>query len=288
VCDTARGETTCNNCGLVIEEYMVDMGPEWRTYTAEDRKNRSRVGSPISYAIHDKGLSTMICRGNRDAKGRKLSLRRRIEVYRLRKWQKRTRIRNIRERTLVRALSALNRLVSQLGIPRSIKEEAAIIYRRAWDNGLSRGIAMEILVAAALYTACRTRRIPRTLDEIAEKAHISKKQLGQWFRRLVRKMKISIPLCEPMDFISRFSTELKLSGKVAGRAIELLEDAKEEGITTGKVPTGLAATALYIAGILENERRTQREISRVGQVTEVTVRNRYKEFVENLEIEVMP
>jgi transcription initiation factor TFIIB len=146
---------------------------------------------------------------------------------------------------------------------------------------------MEILVAAALYTACRTRRIPRTLDEIAEKARISKKQLGQWFRRLVRKMKISIPLCKPMDFIPRFSTELKLSGKVAGKAIELLEDAKAEGITTGKVPTGLAATALYIAGILEDERRTQREISRVGQVTEVTVRNRYKEFVENLAIDVM-
>jgi transcription initiation factor TFIIB len=152
---------------------------------------------------------------------------------------------------------------------------------------MSRGISMEVLVAAALYTACRIRRIPRTLEEVAEKSHISKKQLGQWFRRLARKMKISIPLCKPIDFVLRFSNELKLSAKVTSRAIELLENAKDAGITTGKVPTGLAATALYIAGILEDERRTQQEISRVGQVTEVTVRNRYKEFVENLEIEVM-
>ncbi len=262
------------------------MGPEWRSYTAEDRKKKCRVGSPVNYAIHDKGLSTMICGRNRDASGRKFSPRRRIEAYKLRKWQKRTRICNIRERNLVHALSELNRLANQLSIPRSTKEEAAIIYRKAGDNGLSRGITMEVLVAAALYTACRARKIPRTLDEIAEKSHTSKKHIGSWFRRLIRKLKISIPISKPMDFISRFSNELKLSGKVSSRAIELLEDAKEEGITYGKVPTGLAATALYIAGILEDERRTKREISRVGQVSEVTVRNRYKEFVENLEIDV--
>jgi transcription initiation factor TFIIB len=178
-------------------------------------------------------------------------------------------------------------LASQLGVPRSTKEEAVIIYRKAVDKRLSRGINLETLVAAALYTACRARRIPLTLDEIAEKSDTSKKHIGSWFRRLVRRIKISIPISKPLDFVSRFSNELKLSGKVESRAIELLEDAKEEGITHGKVPSGLAATALYIAGILENERRTRREISRVGHVTEVTIRNRYNEFVENLDIEIM-
>ncbi len=287
MCDETRGEITCNRCGLVIIEHIIDLGPEWRSYTTEDRMKKSRVGSPINYSIHDKGLSTMICWRNRDAKGRKFSPRRRIEAYKLRKWQKRTRIRNVRERNLIRALRELNRLASQLSIPRSTKEEAVIIYRKAVDKGLSRGINMETLVAAALYTACRARRIPRTLDEIAEKSQTSKKHIGSWFRRLVRKMKISIPISKPVDFISRFSNELELSGRVISRAIELLEEAKEEGITNGKVPTGIAATALYIAGILEDERRTKREISRVGQVTEVTVRNRYNEFVENLEIEIM-
>ena len=70
------------------------MGPEWRSFTAEDRMKKSRVGSPINYSIHDKGLSTMICMRNQDANGRKFSPRRRIEAYKLRKWQKRTRICN--------------------------------------------------------------------------------------------------------------------------------------------------------------------------------------------------
>jgi transcription initiation factor TFIIB len=49
---------------------------------------------------------------------------------------------------------------------------------------------------------------------------------------------------------------------------------------------GAAAAALYIASIQENERRTQRDVSEAAKVTEVTVRNRYKEFQERLNLEI--
>ena len=69
---------------------------------------------------------------------------------------------------------------------------------------------------------------------------------------------------------------------------EILEAARAKGITAGKDPTGLAAATLYIASIQESERRTQREIAAVARVTEVTVRNRYKEMVRvlNLQVEI--
>ena len=149
------------------------------------------------------------------------------------------------------------------------------------------GISVEVMVAAVLYAACRIRKNPRTLDEVAKKARISKKILGQWFLRLIKRLNLSVPLYRPLDFIPRFSSELKLSDKVSRRAIEILKDAKEEGITTGKTPTGLAAVALYFAGELEDERRTTIEIAKVGQVTDVTIRNRYKDLVKNLAIEVI-
>ncbi len=286
ICDDARGEIICNNCGLVIEEHMMDLGPEWRSYTAEERKKRSRVGSPVNYSIHDKGLSTMIGRENKDIYGKKLAPSRRAEIYRMRKWQRRTRTHSSRERNLIQALSELDRLASQMGIPRSIKEEAAIIYRKALEKRMSRGTTIEIMVAATLYAACRIRKIPRTLDETAEHSRTNKKQLGQCFRQLVRLVDVAIPISTPINFISRFSNELSLTGKASGRAIKILNNAKKAGITAGKDPTGLAAAALYISGILEDERRTQREIARVARVTEVTVRNRYKELVKNLQIAV--
>ncbi|MDO8055382.1 MAG: transcription initiation factor IIB, partial [Candidatus Hermodarchaeota archaeon] len=49
---------------------------------------------------------------------------------------------------------------------------------------------------------------------------------------------------------------------------------------------GLAAASLYIASIQEGERRTQREIAEISRVTEVTVRNRYKELVRELGLKV--
>ncbi|MHA1790693.1 MAG: transcription initiation factor IIB, partial [Candidatus Helarchaeota archaeon] len=64
------------------------------------------------------------------------------------------------------------------------------------------------------------------------------------------------------------------------------ELAKEKGLTAGKDPTGLAAAAIYIVAIQEGERRTQREIAKIAHVTEVTVRNRYKELVKKLHLRV--
>ena len=60
--------------------------------------------------------------------------------------------------------------------------------------------------------------------------------------------------------------------------------AKEERLTIGKDPKGMAAAAIYVASILTGARRTQLEIARTARVTEVTVRNRYKEMVEKLQI----
>jgi transcription initiation factor TFIIB len=50
---------------------------------------------------------------------------------------------------------------------------------------------------------------------------------------------------------------------------------------------GVVAAALYISSILSSERRTQREVADVAGVTEVTIRNRYKELAENLDIDII-
>ncbi|MHA1700403.1 MAG: transcription initiation factor IIB, partial [Promethearchaeota archaeon] len=138
----------------------------------------------------------------------------------------------------------------------------------------------------SIYAACRSRKIPRTLEEITKFSRMSKKEIGRCYRLLLRELGIRIPLASPIDFITRFGAELKVSGIAQRKAIKILEQAKKLGITIGKDPTGLAAAALYISTLKEGERRTQREIAEVAHVTEVTVRNRYKELAEFLQISV--
>ncbi len=284
--DVHKGDKICRNCGTIVDDKMIDDGPEWRAFTSEERSKRSRVGSPTSITIHDKGLSTQIGWEDRDVYGKKLSPKRRAQIYRLRKWQIRTRVHSSIDRNLAYAMSELDRLSSQLGLPKSVNETAASIYRKAIEQRLIRGRSIEAMIGAVAYAAARIRRVPRTLDEMSEHSRISKKELGRCYRLIVRQLNIKIPLANPSDYIVRFSAELRLSGRTAKKAIELLDRAKEHNLTAGKDPTGLAAAAIYIAGITEGERRTQREIAETATVTEVTVRNRYKELVRELEITV--
>lgn len=286
VYDEFRGEYICTETGEVVEDKVVDQGPEWRAFTPEEREKRSRSGSPLSPTIHDGGLSTMIDWRDRDASGKKLELKRRLEVMRWRKWQIRTRIQNSIDRNITQAATELERIADQLGLPRSVKEHAATIYRQAVEKGVVRGRAVESVVAAALYAACRIFKIPRTLDEISQYTKTSKKEVARCYRLLVRELDIKIPIADPADFVSRIAAALGLSGNVIKKAIAIIQEAKTKGLTAGKDPVGLAAAAVYTAAQIYGERRTQKDVAQVAGVTEVTVRNRYKELIQYLKIKV--
>lgn len=285
--DSSRGEVTCSQCGIVIQSKMIDSGPEYRAFNSEEQAKRARVGSPMSYMIHDKGLSTMVGLEDTDIYGKRLSPSRRAQVYRLRKWQTRSRVHSASDRNLSVAMSELERLSSQLGIPRSVKETASVVYRKAIEGRLIRGRSIEAMTSAALYASTRIRRVPRTLDEVAEQSRITKKDLARCYRLLIKELEIKIPVPDPADYIVRFGAQLRLSGGTTRIAIDLLKEAKSKNLTAGKDPTGLAAATLYIAGIVEGERRTQKEIAKTATCTEVTVRNRYKELVKKLNIEIV-
>ena len=281
-----RAELVCAECGFIINDKIMDMGPEWRAFDQEQRERRGRVGAPMTFTIHDKGLSTMIDWRDRDSHGKDLTPKRRAQIYRLRKWQRRIRVSDATERNLAFALSEVDRMSSHLGLPRNVREAAAVIYRRAVEERLIRGRSIEGVAAAALYAACRECKVPRTLDEIAEVSRVSKKEIGRSYRFISRELLIHLRPTSPVDYIPRFGSELGLSGEAQSKAIELLKEATKKGLTSGRGPTGVAAAAIYIASVFCGERRTQRDVADVARVTEVTVRNRYKELCEKLGLDV--
>ena len=284
--DYSRAELVCGSCGLVLDEDIIDHGPEWRAFDSEQREKRARTGAPMTYTIHDKGLSTVIGWKNRDSYGKAIPTRNRAQLYRLRKWQRRTRISNATERNIAIALSELDRMASSLGLPRTVRETAAMIYRKAASKKLVRGRSIEGVATAALYAACRQCHVPRTLDEISNIAHISRKEIGRNYRYVSRELRLKLLPTSPEDYISRFCSELKLSGDVRAKTVEILREAAHRELTSGRGPTGMAAASLYIASVLCGERRTQREVADVAGVTEVTIRNRYKELTKKLDMDI--
>ena len=275
-----KGEVICKDCGLVVEDKMVDFGQEWREFDAEGGDKRRRSGAPSTYTQYDQGLGTEV--GGRADLSR-LGSKSRNKFVRLRKWQ--YRISTAIERNLKLALSELKRVASYLKLPRSVEEESARIYTMAVQRGLVRGRSMESVVSGALDAAGRRHEVARTRDELSEASGIEKKEIGRTYRFVTRELGINILPSNPADSIPRFASALKISPEAQSKSIEILEKAQKEELTSGRGPTGIAAAALYVSALLHGEKRTQREVADVAGVTEVTIRNRYKELLEELNLD---
>lgn len=279
--DFGRGELICEKCGVVVEEDEIDLTPEWRAFDVEQKSKRTRTGAPITFTKHDKGFSTEI--GNSTAELYKVPVKKRAQYYRLRKWHKR--LTKSKDRNLSYSLSELVRQVSYLGLSNSVHEEVGRLYEKAVTKGLVRGRSMESIITALIYAVAREQGSPRTLAELSAASGIEKREIGRAYRYISRELGIRILPATAKEYIPRFASLLGLSGEVQAKAKEILKKAADEDIVSGKGPTGIAASALYIAAVLMGEKRTQRDIADVVGVTEVTIRNRYKDLVEKLGIE---
>ena len=279
VSDTEHAETVCTDCGLVVEEGEIDRGPEWRAFDSAERDRKSRVGAPTTKMMHDQGLSTNIGWQDKDAYGKALSSRQRQKMQRLRTWNERFRTRNSKERNLKQALGEIDRMASALGLPKNVRETASVIYRRALNEDLLPGRSIEGVATAALYAAARQAGTPRSLDEVVTVSRIDRMELTRTYRYIVRQLNLEVKPADPESYVPRFISDLDLSDETEHRARELLRNAKRSGIHSGKSPVGLAAAAVYAAALLTNQKVTQAEVSEVANISEVTIRNRYKELL---------
>ena len=284
--DKEVGELVCENCGFVVSSSILNTGPEWRAFDHEQRKRRARTGGPLTFTIHDRGLSTIIDWHDRDAYGRRLKPLQKSRMYRIRKWHRRSKVSGSTERNLAYALSEMTKLAYKLNLPRNIIETASFTYRKIVRRKLVRGRSIQGVVSASIYMACRQCNVIRTLDEVSEAANISRKICARNYRFLLKRLKEDVPLYEPRRYVSKLINHLKLTGRAESIAIEVLERSKELKLTAGRSPAGLAAACIYIACILADERVTQGDVAKSAKVTEVTIRNRYKEMIEELEFRV--
>jgi transcription initiation factor TFIIB len=278
--DESQGETVCADCGLVVDEDTVDRGPEWRAFNSKEKDEKSRVGAPTTNMMHDQGLSTNIGWQNKDAYGNSLSSNQRQKMQRLRTWNERFRTRDSKERNLKQALGEIDRMASALGLPKNVRETASVIYRRALSEDLLPGRSIEGVSTASLYAAARQANTPRSLDEVTNVSRVEKDEIARTYRYVVRELSLEIEPADPVQYVPRFASELELSDEGERRARELLNAAKQKGIHSGKSPVGLAAAAVYAASLLANEKVTQKEVSNVANISEVTIRNRYHELLE--------
>jgi len=281
ITDAETGEIFCGGCGFVLSEKLQESGPEWRSFS-DGNINRRRTGDGTSLAIHDQGLSTVINPTNRDATGKPLSSSMKNTLKRLRVWDSRSQVHDPVDRNFRQAFSDLDRLKDKLALSDAVIEKAAYIYRKALEKKLVRGRSIHGMMGSALYAACREVETPRTLKDIAETTNIKRKDIARCYRLLLRELSLKMPVVDSVQNVARIASKIGLSEKTKRYAIEILRKAEENKISAGKNPMGLAAAALYLSCVKNGEDKTQGDFAEAANITEVTIRNRYKGLKELL------
>ncbi len=263
--DWERAELVCSQCGLVLRESIIDNNHTGRrAYTSEEKDAREHRGAPLSSMLPNFGLTTKIDNN---------SINKRFK--RIKQWHTRL---DWPRRNLLIATNEIRRLSAILGIPKSVQEQAAILYRKVFKLQLLRGRSINSFVAACLYLSCRLGGVPRTLNEICTQSKSRAKSIRHSSHIIVRELNLKVRALSPSELVSSYITKLKLSSYVERRSIEIIQAGKASNIILGKDPKGVAAAAIYLACIENAERRSQSVIANATGITEVTLRNRFKEL----------
>jgi len=178
----------------------------------------------------------------------------------------------------------LDKLADKLHSSTAVKLKASSIYRKAQEHGLvrGRGKSANVVLIASLYAASRLRGESRTLAHFARATGMPKRDLARCYRLLAMKLDLRMPLQDLVRCVSRLGRQVNISMSTRRLATRIVNEAtKKKGKISGRNPMSIAAAALYVACLVEREKKTQREIAKAADVTEVTVRNNVASLQED-------
>ncbi|MCW1301362.1 MAG: hypothetical protein QW507_01000 [Candidatus Nanoarchaeia archaeon] len=283
--DRESGEKVCKACGFVFPEPMLDQR-EVRAYEPEELEKRSRVGPPHTFTLHE-ALTTAISHKDSDYRGRPLSPEQAATFKRLRKTHKKCRISNPIERSLALSLQTLSRICEQQRLPPIVKEEAALIYRKATNKGLTKGRETEYLIRAAILLSCRIHGINRKPADMLEtdRWYANRTEVRKLLRSytlLLQQLDYSPKPISPEAALTYLSNRLEcVDSQILERAHQIIKKAREAKLV--KNPWVLASAAIYLACEERDfntnpydrraKRITQHKLSEIAGVTEVAIRN---------------
>ncbi|MGB9831027.1 MAG: transcription initiation factor IIB, partial [Fervidicoccus fontis] len=206
IADMERGELICLDTGEVIST-IIDSGPEWRDFSSQAERSRSRAGTPLTFRMHDHGLTTYTS----ESDIKKLPFRKRRKFIELKR--KNTAIRMSKNKRMVKALQILNDEARKLGLPQKVTETAAYYIKKVVEKGLGRGEMIRAYVAASLFMACRLMKVPRTFYSVIISVGADEEKVRYAQRKIVEIQggKINAKVTKPKDYIPMITSKLGLS-----------------------------------------------------------------------------
>jgi transcription initiation factor TFIIB len=246
-----KGENYCPECGLIIEDLLPEKNPD-----LPEGRIAHAPGSIKAGGIMPNGAIVKAS------------------------WML-----SSKEKNVLKARKKMDFVASKLHLPKHTFTDAYRLYKDAIYRDLSVGRTNASLLYACLYASCKINCVPKTPREILEYASGTEvKDMLKAYNLIREKFNLDIKPSDPVDYVHRYTAKLDISPKTTTKIIELIEKIKKTNIFTGKHPESVIAAAIYLGCKLNNEPRTQREVSGVVGVIEITIRKRYLEIENKLKI----
>jgi len=261
-------EYVCPSCGYVYEEKEVVQ--KERAFDKEEYLERTHHGELIPYKTNNTSLGHPIFGAQYN--GNKLDPKMLPTFIRLRKYDRYSQ--NPRLQRLKQALTSLERVSVDLGLPSHIIMRTIDIFTRVAMTGYIKGRKYTTVLAAVLYLACKESSIPHSIKSIANLLGTKPKSVGRCYREIVNNLEMNVPVTEThyINYIVKTATKLALPEKTKRLAISMLKEAHEKHHLYGRHPAAMAAVFIYIACKEDGIKLSQRTIAEAAGVTEVTLR----------------
>ncbi len=211
----------CTQCGLVVAESAVDVGPEWRSF---DKEKRVRT-APLKLVVK----TDIAVKPEHGVRWRRLA-RFNKETLHSPEWK------------LAAIGGELKRIKECVGLPQSVVEEAEAMLKKHLNA--VKGFRPEVVAVAVLWTAAKAAGVPRPLEDFLKcsKADRGRVRKAAWrlkeATRLVGRLTVE-------DYVKTVAARVGLPASIAKAAVELLE--KNRRLLFGKNPWVWAAAALWLA-----------------------------------------
>ena len=280
ITDFETGEIICQNCGIVIQN--VDLQENYEKNVFKNFDYASHGGNRSSLRFHDMGLATIIGKTNQDSSGKALGFPMKQALNRMRLWDSRSQAKTSSERNLRYALLEMEKLKEKLALSDAIMERSAYVYRKAAKAQLIRGRSIKGVLGACVYIACREMDATRTIIDISKSLQEDKNSIARNYRMLFQNLKLAVSVPDFTKCIIKIANNLEMPENSKREAIHIFDIMKGKKLTAGKKPNAVAATVIYMASIKTNLNLSKQEIARMSGVTPVTIRNRYKEYIQHV------
>ena len=166
------GQSVCSGCGSILEQ-LIDDGPEWRYYGADDRnEDPTRTGAANNSLLPDSSYGSM-------AMNTKTSSTHFRQIMKLSAWA----LASHSERSWLSAIDILQTYAYRSGLPKAILAEACSLLRSQEDALKRRGETRRALMGAVFFVACRRNGVSRTHEEIADMVNVSTRSLCKAIQR---------------------------------------------------------------------------------------------------------